>query len=141
MAMKRGIALLISVGSDADTEETEQCTPENAGPASPWTSPAGVRPATDSDAGGAPSSALVPAPGPGPASCKKQAWTPAEDAQLLALVTEHGPTSWSEIAKSLPGRIGKQCRERWHNHLSPEVKKEGFTDEEVPLTALALALA
>ena len=23
-----------------------------------------------------------------------------------------------------PGRIGKQCRERWHNHLNPNVKKE-----------------
>uniref|UniRef100_A0A4W5PY05 Transcriptional activator Myb n=1 Tax=Hucho hucho TaxID=62062 RepID=A0A4W5PY05_9TELE len=28
------------------------------------------------------------------------------------------------------GRIGKQCRERWHNHLNPEVKKTSWTEEE-----------
>jgi hypothetical protein len=28
-------------------------------------------------------------------------------------VGKYGPTKWSIIAKSLPGRIGKQCRERW----------------------------
>ena len=30
---------------------------------------------------------------------------------------------WSVIATHLPGRIGKQCRERWFNHLDPNVKK------------------
>ena len=25
------------------------------------------------------------------------------------------------------GRIGKQCRERWHNHLNPDIKKEEWT--------------
>ena len=28
------------------------------------------------------------------------------------------------------GRIGKQCRERWHNHLNPEISKQPWTDEE-----------
>merc|ERR1711998_119303 len=28
------------------------------------------------------------------------------------------------------GRTGKQCRERWHNHLSPEVHKDTWTPEE-----------
>jgi hypothetical protein len=28
------------------------------------------------------------------------------------------------------GRIGKQCRERWHNHLNPEIKKSPWTEEE-----------
>mmetsp|Transcript_19843 Transcript_19843/g.22082 ORF Transcript_19843/g.22082 Transcript_19843/m.22082 type:complete len:284 (+) Transcript_19843:526-1377(+) len=27
-------------------------------------------------------------------------------------------------------RMGKQCRERWFNHLSPEVRKEAWTKEE-----------
>ena len=62
---------------------------------------------------------------------RKQAWTPEEDTQLLELVNQHGASNWSRIAVSLPSRIGKQCRERWHNHLSPEVKKEGFSAEEV----------
>ncbi|EOD17409.1 hypothetical protein EMIHUDRAFT_46436, partial [Emiliania huxleyi CCMP1516] len=47
-------------------------------------------------------------------------WTPEEDAKLLRMVAQYGPSSWSQIAQHLPGRVGKQCRERWHNHLSPE---------------------
>ena len=35
-----------------------------------------------------------------------------EDDKIVKLVTKYGPTKWSVIAKSLPGRIGKQCRER-----------------------------
>ena len=31
---------------------------------------------------------------------------------------------------SLPGRIGKQCRERWHHHLAPDVVKKKWTLEE-----------
>lgn len=49
---------------------------------------------------------------------------------MLKLVKSHGPKNWSFIAKHLPGRIGKQCRERWHNHLNPEIVKEKWTDEE-----------
>lgn len=30
----------------------------------------------------------------------------------------------------MPGRIGKQCRERWHNHLSPDVNKEAWSEKE-----------
>ena len=43
----------------------------------------------------------------------KRAWTPDEDASLLQLVNDHGPRSWSVISKQLPGRVGKQCRERY----------------------------
>ena len=46
---------------------------------------------------------------------KKQAWTADEDAKLLELIQRHGPSNWSRIAADLPSRIGKQCRERWHN--------------------------
>ena len=34
------------------------------------------------------------------------------------------------MSKSLPGRIGKQCRERWHNHLDPNISKKKWTLEE-----------
>ena len=43
----------------------------------------------------------------------KGPWTPEEDAKVKALVKELGPKKWSIIASNLPGRIGKQCRERW----------------------------
>jgi len=29
---------------------------------------------------------------------------------------------WSVVGSAIEGRSGKQCRERWHNHLSPEVR-------------------
>ena len=37
---------------------------------------------------------------------------------------------WSAIGMQMEGRSGKQCRERWHNHLSPEVRKTDWTAEE-----------
>lgn len=49
---------------------------------------------------------------------------------MLKLVKSYGPKNWSFVAKHLPGRIGKQCRERWHNHLNPEIVKEKWTEEE-----------
>ncbi|MGH0133463.1 UNVERIFIED_CONTAM: hypothetical protein FKN15_069435 [Acipenser sinensis] len=50
--------------------------------------------------------------------------------EVIELVYKYGPKRWSVIAKHLHGRIGKQCRERWHNHLNPEVKKSSWTEEE-----------
>ena len=60
----------------------------------------------------------------------KGPWTPEEDAKVKALVKELGPKKWSIIASHLPGRIGKQCRERWHNHLNPLIRKDPWTPEE-----------
>ena len=48
----------------------------------------------------------------------------------MELVRKYGPKRWTLIAKHLKGRIGKQCRERWHNHLNPEIKKTSWTEEE-----------
>ncbi|KAM6181337.1 transcriptional activator Myb isoform 3-T3 [Erethizon dorsatum] len=60
----------------------------------------------------------------------KGPWTKEEDQRVIELVQKYGPKRWSVIAKHLKGRIGKQCRERWHNHLNPEVKKTCWTEEE-----------
>ena len=60
----------------------------------------------------------------------KGPWTPEEDAKVVELVTTMGAKKWSLIASHLPGRIGKQCRERWHNHLNPEIVKSPWTLEE-----------
>eukprot|EP00826_Nyctotherus_ovalis_P024048 TRINITY_DN1855_c0_g3_i1.p2 TRINITY_DN1855_c0_g3~~TRINITY_DN1855_c0_g3_i1.p2 ORF type:complete len:105 (-),score=28.94 TRINITY_DN1855_c0_g3_i1:508-822(-) len=46
------------------------------------------------------------------------------------MVKRLGPKNWSQIALALPGRIGKQCRERWHNHLNPCIRRERWTEEE-----------
>ena len=60
----------------------------------------------------------------------KGPWTQEEDEKLKATVERLGPKNWSRIALELPGRIGKQCRERWHNHLNPKIRKEKWTEEE-----------
>lgn len=39
------------------------------------------------------------------------------------LSSHAGAKKWSSIASHLPGRSGKQCRERWHNHLNPNINK------------------
>ena len=46
------------------------------------------------------------------------------------MVRKYGAKRWTLIAKQLKGRIGKQCRERWHNHLNPAIKKSAWTDDE-----------
>jgi hypothetical protein len=61
---------------------------------------------------------------------KKGAWTNEEDILLTEAVNKHGSGKWSRIAEAVPGRNGKQCRERWQNHLRGDVKKEAFTAEE-----------
>ena len=60
----------------------------------------------------------------------KGAWSEEEDEIVISLVKKLGPKHWSMIASYLPGRIGKQCRERWHNHLNPEIKHHSWTHEE-----------
>lgn len=42
----------------------------------------------------------------------KGPWTEEEDQTLIDMVEKLGPQNWSQIATALPGRIGKQCRER-----------------------------
>ncbi|KAJ0778919.1 putative transcription factor MYB-related family [Helianthus annuus] len=60
----------------------------------------------------------------------KGPWTKEEDDCIRELVENHGCKKWSLIAKHLAGRIGKQCRERWYNHLDPAIKKDAWTDDE-----------
>ncbi len=60
----------------------------------------------------------------------KRPWSKEEDSKLADLVKLYGPKRWSLIAMQLKGRIGKQCRERWHNHLNPNVNKSSWTQEE-----------
>lgn len=57
-------------------------------------------------------------------------WTAEEDEQIIDLVAKYGTKCWSVIAQHLSGRVGKQCRERWINHLDPLVHKGNWTREE-----------
>jgi hypothetical protein len=60
----------------------------------------------------------------------KGPWTPEEDATVIRLVKIHGQKKWSFIARQLKGRLGKQCRERWYNHLNPDINKSEWTDSD-----------
>ncbi|KAF7803309.1 transcription factor MYB119-like [Senna tora] len=60
----------------------------------------------------------------------KGQWTNEEDRKLVGLVKQYGVRKWAEIAEEMDGRAGKQCRERWHNHLRPDIKKESWSEEE-----------
>merc|ERR1711896_89143 len=64
------------------------------------------------------------------AHASKRQWTEEEDRIVCDHVRLLGPRKWSKIASYLPGRIGKQCRERWHNHLNPNIRKSPWTPEE-----------
>ncbi|XP_017417924.1 uncharacterized protein LOC108328553 [Vigna angularis] len=60
----------------------------------------------------------------------KGQWSAEEDSVLVQLVKRFGIKKWSHIARLLNGRVGKQCRERWHNHLRPNIRKESWSEEE-----------
>ena len=60
----------------------------------------------------------------------KKPWTAEEDSALLHQILDHGPHGWELISKSIPGRSGKQCRERWHNQLHPLLKRLPWSKEE-----------
>ena len=51
---------------------------------------------------------------------------------MKQMVIEQGVTNikWSAVAQQLGGRIGKQCRERWFNHLDPAINRAEWTIEE-----------
>ena len=62
----------------------------------------------------------------------KGPWTPVEDKIVEDFVNKHGidNVKWSELARHLQGRQGKQCRERYCNHLDPSIKKGAWTEDE-----------
>lgn len=65
------------------------------------------------------------------------AWTNREDEILLGLLESQNP-KWVTIANAINKEVhrgvkvrnGKQCKERWINHLNPSIQKGPWTDEE-----------
>ena len=49
---------------------------------------------------------------------------------MIKLVSEYGPRGWTKMSENFHNRKGKQCRERWHNHLNPNIKKEKWSELE-----------
>jgi myb proto-oncogene protein len=74
----------------------------------------------------------------------RRVWTKEEDEAIRALVATYGTKSWSTIADRLAAemaglgvRSGKQCRERWHNHLDPNINKTPWSEEEEKIMSAA----
>ena len=55
------------------------------------------------------------------------------------MVGKYGLKKWSFISSKLnekdifKKRSGKQCRERWHNHLDPQIEKKPWSESETQL--------
>ncbi|CAD8172656.1 unnamed protein product [Paramecium pentaurelia] len=77
-------------------------------------------------------------------------WTRHEDDALLLIIQEYQKLNkgnkWSQIATSLNKRTdssvhrnGKQCRERWNNHLNPTINRKPWQlSEDLELMKLAI---
>lgn len=64
---------------------------------------------------------------------KKGQWTDDEDQVVREEVAKGGGplnVKWADVAEVLPGRLGKQVRERWQNHLDPQLSKEPWEEAE-----------
>lgn len=58
-------------------------------------------------------------------------FTPDEDEKLAQLVSASTwPPEWSKIAQNIPGKTGRQCRERYKNYLNPNLSMCDWTPEE-----------
>lgn len=57
-------------------------------------------------------------------------WTKEEDDQLRTYVERFGDKNWRLIASYMHGRLPKQCRERWINHLKGGILKGKLDEEE-----------
>eukprot|EP00924_Labyrinthula_sp_SR-Ha-C_P004498 snap_masked-scaffold_1-processed-gene-2.19-mRNA-1 protein AED:0.44 eAED:0.44 QI:0/-1/0/1/-1/1/1/0/173 len=61
---------------------------------------------------------------------QKRNWTKEEDEHLSLLVKRSQGNSWSQIGALFPSRSAKQCRDRWFNHLRPELNKSPWSAQE-----------
>ena len=67
---------------------------------------------------------------------KRNPWIKEEDDYIKLLVSKYGKGNWSVISNELNNkfnnkiRSGKQCRERYHNHLDPKIIKNIWNEEE-----------
>lgn len=65
-------------------------------------------------------------------------WTEAEDKMLLEMARKCSAKHWEYVAQavaavsggSVSKKTAKQCRERWHNHLNPDIKAAPMSPEE-----------
>jgi hypothetical protein len=57
-------------------------------------------------------------------------FTPDEDAVIMRMMLRGPIFGWNVVARNLPGRTARQCRERWMNYLTPSVRSDPWTEAE-----------
>jgi hypothetical protein len=60
----------------------------------------------------------------------RRKFSPDEDIRLRALVDSMGTKSWEEIARFIPQRTARQCRDRYKNYLLESLMTDPWTPEE-----------
>ncbi|KAK5700707.1 hypothetical protein LTR97_005224 [Elasticomyces elasticus] len=61
---------------------------------------------------------------------KRGPWSQTEDSYLVHLVGLHGAANWVRISSALQTRSPKQCRERFHQNLKPNLNHDPISPEE-----------
>lgn len=61
---------------------------------------------------------------------KRGPWSQTEDSMLVSLVNLHGAHNWVRISQTIQSRSPKQCRERFHQNLKPNLNHDPITPEE-----------
>ncbi|XP_061369444.1 transcription factor MYB1-like [Gastrolobium bilobum] len=65
---------------------------------------------------------------------RKGAWGKVEDDLLRACVQQYGEGKWHLVpARAGLNRCRKSCRLRWLNYLKPNIKRGGFTEDEIDM--------
>ena len=57
-------------------------------------------------------------------------WLEEEDKRLILGVAFYGSKGWNEVARCVRTKTDVQCRERWANVLSPDVRQGAWTKAE-----------
>jgi hypothetical protein len=61
---------------------------------------------------------------------RRRVFTRDEDDSLGQLVNSGTLNNWAEIARQMPGRTSRQCRDRWTNYLAPNITFQPWRPEE-----------
>ncbi|RCV04511.1 hypothetical protein SETIT_1G007300v2 [Setaria italica] len=61
---------------------------------------------------------------------RRGAWSQEENEILIQMVDTHSSKDWSSIARAVPGRSRKQCRDRWTHYLDPAVNQMPWSEQE-----------
>jgi hypothetical protein len=60
----------------------------------------------------------------------RQHFTPADDERIIEAVGQQAYPNWSKIAELVPGKTGRQCRERFQHYLSRDLAQAPWSTDE-----------